>query len=326
LTLPNITGKQAALRLVRGLLRKLGLLVLGALGLHLTLQSLLAAAIALAPHGRLPWAEPPRLAQPPGLALRQTSSIRAPLAGVPGKLAAWVVEPARLSSKGTVVLLHGVRMDKRSLEPMAEALSDAGFRAVLVDLRGHGESDGRYLTYGFGEAADVSQLLDALELPGPGLEPIGVYGFSYGGAVAIDLGARDRRVRSVVAVSPFSSLRQVVGDYRNKYLPAAMNVVPEAWFQGAVDAAARWASFDPDVSAPVRSIANSHAPTLLIHGDADTQVPLRHSQSLLQASAGLAQLVVVRGATHDVMPLDDTGVIRNRVVAWFETTLSKLPR
>jgi pimeloyl-ACP methyl ester carboxylesterase len=215
-------------------------------------------------------------------------------------------------------------MDKRSLEPIAEALSDAGFRAVLVDLRGHGESDGRYLTYGESEAADVSRLLDALEARGQNLGPVGAYGFSYGGAVAIDWGARDQRVGAVVAVSPFASLRQVVADYRHKYLPAALGVVPEAWFQRGVDAAARWASFDPDASAPLRLIATS-APTLLLHGDADTQVPLRHSQQLLKASAGRAELVVMKGATHDAMPADGTHAIRKRVVAWFQTKLSKKP-
>ena len=39
----------------------------------------------------------------------------------------------------------------------------AGYRAVLVDLRGHGRSTGKYLTYGVQEAQDISQVIDALE-------------------------------------------------------------------------------------------------------------------------------------------------------------------
>jgi hypothetical protein len=38
-------------------------------------------------------------------------------------------------------------MNKSSLEPIAVALSDVGYRAVLVDLPGHGESDGQLLSY-----------------------------------------------------------------------------------------------------------------------------------------------------------------------------------
>jgi uncharacterized protein len=282
----------------------------------------MAAAIALAPHGRKPWSGPHKLDVPWALASRQAHAFGVPLVGAAGHLASWIVEPRSGSSKGTVVLLHGVRMDKRSLEPMAAALSDAGFRTVLVDLRGHGESDGRYLTYGASEAADISALLDALDSSGQRLGPVGVYGFSYGGAVAIDLGARDRRITTVVAVSPFASLREVVADYRHKYLPSAVNLLPDAWFQGAVDAAAGWAGFDPDASGPVHSIAKTQGPLLLIHGDADTQVPLRHSRALVQASAGRAQLVVVPGATHDGMPIDGTHALRNRVIAWFDDNLS----
>jgi fermentation-respiration switch protein FrsA (DUF1100 family) len=102
-------------------------------------------------------------------------------------------------------------------------------------------------------------------------------------------------------------------------------VVPEAWFQSAVDTAALWAAFDPDTSAPVHTIAGGRVPTLLIHGDADTQVPLHHSQALLQASGGHAELTVVRGATHDAMPIDEAHVIRDQVVAWFQTRLPKPP-
>jgi dipeptidyl aminopeptidase/acylaminoacyl peptidase len=209
-------------------------------------------------------------------------------------------------------------MDKRSLAPMAAAVTDAGYRAVLLDLRGHGESSGRYLTYGSVEARDVSRVLDTLSAAGVALGSIGVYGFSYGGAVAIDLGASDPRVQSVVAVAPFSSLREVIGDYRQKYLPRPLGFIPDGWFQGAIQSAAWWANFDPDESAPIRAVRRSKAATLLIHGSADTQVPLRHSQALLQAAGGNARLFVLPGAIHDVMSLDPSGAVRREAVAWFD--------
>lgn len=234
------------------------------------------------------------------------------------RIAGWLVEPTNGAAKGTVVLLHGVRMDKRSLAPMGAALTDAGYRAVLLDLRGHGESSGRYLTYGAVEAADVSQVLDSLSASGLALGQVGVYGFSYGGAVALEVGARDPRVQCVVAVAAFSSLREVVADYRQKYLPWPVALIPERWFQGAVDHAAAWADFDPDRSAPIELVRHSTAVTLLIHGSADTQIPLRHSRALLKAAGDRAKLVVLPGATHDAMPSDASGAIRREAVAWFD--------
>jgi pimeloyl-ACP methyl ester carboxylesterase len=279
-----------------------------------------SVAIGAAPNAAR-WSRSVPSALPPQLVERGAYRFRADLNSGNGSLVAWVVEPRAGAPAGTVVFLHGVRMDKRSSVPIALAICDAGYRAVLVDLPGHGESGGRYLTYGEREARDVSRLLDELDASGVQLGALGVYGFSYGAAVAIELAAGDSRVRGVVAVSPFASLREVVRDYRSNYLPAATRVVPDGWFQQAVDDAAWFIGFDPDASAPVKAISDSTVPTLLIHGDADTQVPLRHSQTLARKADGRAKLVIVHGGTHDSMPVDTRHVIRDEAVAWFDAQL-----
>jgi pimeloyl-ACP methyl ester carboxylesterase len=266
------------------------------------------------------WSERAAMRPPAELVERGVRAVRSTLTDGGGSLIAWVVEP-RAPVAGTIVLLHGVRLDKQASIPMALSLADAGYRAVLVDLPGHGESAGRSLTYGEREAREVSGLLDALDASGLELGPVGAYGFSYGAAVAIGLAAADPRVRSVVAVSPFASLREVIKDYRRKYLPRATNVVPDSWFQHAVSSAAWVIGFDPDRSAPAATIGASLASTLLIHGDADTQVPLRHSRALLRAAAGRARLVVLPGGTHDSLPADAKHVVRDEAVAWFDAEL-----
>lgn len=293
--------------------------VAGALGVGALLQAGLFVAIGAAPNAVV-WSEPSATRLPVELVERGARAFRSRLDDGSGTLAAWLIEP-REQVAGTVVLLHGVRMDKQASIAVALALCDAGYRAVLVDLPGHGESGGRFLTYGEREARDVSRLLNALEASGLELGPLGAYGFSYGAAVAIDLAAADPRVRSVVAVSPFASLREVIRDYRRKYLPAATSVVPDSWLQQAVTSAAWAIGFDPDRSAPASNIGASLAPTLLIHGDADTQVPLRHSRALLRAAAGRARLVVLPGGTHDSMPADAQHVVRDEAVAWFDAKL-----
>jgi pimeloyl-ACP methyl ester carboxylesterase len=181
--------------------------------------------------------------------------------------------------RGTVLVLHGVRLDKHSMIPTAAALSDAGFRSVLVDLRGHGRSSGSYLTYGVLEARDLSQLLDALAAK-KALGPVGAYGFSYGAATALHLAERDPRIAAVVAVSAFSSLRGAVRDYVVRYAPALEPGVPNAWLDGAIDLGGRLAAFDPDAAAPARAVARSRAPLLIVHGAADEQVPPYHAAVL----------------------------------------------
>jgi dipeptidyl aminopeptidase/acylaminoacyl peptidase len=291
---------------------------LGLLALHLGARDAVASAVALAPNASRPNDPKELIPIPPGLAERGAYALRTQVGPPTAELVSWVVEPRQGATKGTVLLLHGVRMDKQSLVPVGVALSDAGYRAVLVDLRGHGESSGRYLTYGSVEARDLSRLLDGLSSGGPSPGCTGVYGFSYGAAVAIELAARDPRFRAVVAVAPFSSLREVATDYEQKYLPAPLRLVPDAWFQSAIDEGAKLAEFDPDRAAPIRAVEQTVADILLIHGTADTQVPLRHSERLAKAAGTRAELLAIPGATHDEMPADASGAVRGATIAWFD--------
>jgi dipeptidyl aminopeptidase/acylaminoacyl peptidase len=212
-------------------------------------------------------------------------------------------------------------MDKRSVLPVGTALLDAGYRVALVDLRGHGESTGDYLTYGLVDARDVSAVLDSLAVHAP-LGATGAYGFSYGAAVALELAASDGRIASVVAVAPFSSLRRVVNDYEQRYLPAPLKLIPDAWFQDAVDRAGRRAGFDPDGRSPAAAIARSHGPVLLIHGESDTQVPPYHSRTLASAGGARTRLVTVPNESHASIPTDLSGTVRRETVAWFDGVIA----
>src|SRR4051794_16685844 len=109
-------------------------------------------------------------------------------------LAAWVLEPkAGTPIRGTILFLHGFLANHFQLQGAGEALRQAGYRAVLIDLRGFGQSTGGHITFGVLDAQDMTQLVDQLQaqdLCGPTL---GVYGTSYGAASAILYAAADPR-------------------------------------------------------------------------------------------------------------------------------------
>jgi pimeloyl-ACP methyl ester carboxylesterase len=286
---------------------------------YLMASDAVAWAMALAPNaGRV---TPAALPIPPELARRGVSSRFVPVGPTPAKLAAWTVEARTPETRGTVILLHGIRMDRRFLSPLAAVLSEAGYRTLLLDLRGHGASTGRYLTYGRDEARDVSQVLDAFEADGTALGPVAVFGFSYGAVVALEVLARDPRVLTAIAVSPFASLREVVRDYQANYLPPPLSWLPDAWFQAALDDAARISNFDPDPAGPERAISRGSAPVLLLHGDADRQVQLRHSQRLQGIAGARARLVIVRGGTHEGMLGQPS--VRAETLAWLGAQLTE---
>ena len=264
--------------------------------IHVVFRASVAYAIAYAPNGGGLERAHPELGPPPAGA-RAVS-----VAAGDATIAAWVLAPP--SPRATVVLLHGLRLDRRSLLPFAEKRHAAGYRAVLLDLPGHGESTGTHLGYGAPEARDVSQLLDALHVAGP----VGVFGYSYGGAVALHLAARDPRVHAVLTVSTFATPRRAVSDYERRYFPAW---VPDRWVDDALGDAAWIGAFDPDVTP-----TPSRASVVLMHGGADTQISPDNARTLARAVPG-ARLVVLPGQSHASMLGDPGGAVSDTALQLF---------
>lgn len=232
------------------------------------------------------------------------------------QIRAWVIDPER-PPRATVLILHGIHDSKASQLPTARRLAARGYRSIAVDLRGHGESTGRFLTYGVEDAPDLSALIDQLETEHLVAGPLGVLGTSYGAATAIQLGGRDARVRTVVAISPFASLREVVPEYAQLMLGPIASMLPDAYVASVIDEAGRRARFDPDAACP-RCVASSiNGPLFLIHGREDRRIPWSHSQRIRDA-AGRVELWVVEGAGHGVA---GAAGVSEAVDAWLDTHL-----
>src|SRR5205823_2216703 len=83
------------------------------------------------------------------------------------------------------VLLHGYGDAKVGAIAWAPTLHALGFNILALDLRAHGESDGRYCTARYFERHDVSQVIDELKRQRPAdVRRVVMFGISMGAAVA----------------------------------------------------------------------------------------------------------------------------------------------
>ncbi|MDQ1720997.1 MAG: type transport system ATP-binding protein [Pseudonocardiales bacterium] len=111
-----------------------------------------------------------------------------------------------------ILLAHGFGGSKASLDGQARTLARAGYVVLTYSARGFGASGGLiHLDSRRYEVADGSRLLDFLqarpEVARAGGQPLlGVAGSSYGGALALMLGATDHRVGAVAADITWNSL------------------------------------------------------------------------------------------------------------------------
>jgi len=121
------------------------------------------------------------------------------------RLAGWYVPPhvgsQVASAEGAVVIVrHGAGSTRADTLAQAAVLTDAGFGVLLTDARGHGDSGGRGMDFGWYGDEDIRAAVDLL-VTTPGVDPdrIAVLGLSMGGEEAIGAAAADDRIRAVVA-------------------------------------------------------------------------------------------------------------------------------
>ena len=122
----------------------------------------------------------------------------------------------------------------------------------------------------------------------------------------------------MVAVSPFSSMREAVHDASRAILPAPVRLLLGWRIDPVIERAGRLADFDPDAASPLRAIAITRAPVLLLHGTADRYVPPEHSRRLNAAAPGHSKLVLIDNKDHNSIMDDEAGpIVLRQELEWF---------
>jgi pimeloyl-ACP methyl ester carboxylesterase len=194
------------------------------------------------------------------------------------------------SNGAAVLLLHGADADRTQLASEAHLLAQHGFGVLLFDWPGHGESSGA-VTWDADERAALSAAVDfASRAPGIDAQRIGVFAFSMGTMIAIQVAARDPRVAALVVEGAFADADD---DLRHEYRHwGVLSQWPALW-------TAHWLGMKSDKLRPVDMIAEiAPRPVLVIAGTADEVVPPAQSRALFDAAREPKSWWLVSGATH----------------------------
>ena len=217
-------------------------------------------------------------------------------------------------SRGTVILLHGYGLAEFAMVPWAWGLAQAGWRCVLVDLRGHGESTGKTIYYGLKESRDLSQLLDVLANRGQLAPPVAVLGESYGAALALRWKTTDPRVGHVVAIAPYVGLSNAVVNLCHDYAP----YLPKIFIRAGLKQLPVVLDVPGEDLDTTTVLARHPVTALFITGTEDTVIPPADVRRLFAAALPGSQLIVVPGATHETVPYRFSELLPP-VLAWLNT-------
>jgi len=161
------------------------------------------------------------------------------------------------------------------------------------------------------------QILDCLEQKGLISGPVGVIGVSYGGSTAICWAAIDPRVRAVVALEPFSSLREAARDAGPVLLGNTRWMFSDGDLQKIAMLVGKREGFDPDRESPLAAIARCKTPVLLFHGKSDDFLRPEQSIRLHDAALDHSKLILVDDANHFTLWFKGLPMIPKEIEAWF---------
>ena len=211
------------------------------------------------------------------------------------KINSWLIKASE-PIQGTIIYLHGVGDCKIDGIRFAKLVHDHHFNVFLYDARRHGNSDGKYCTYGYFEKFDVVKVIDYLTTRSDiRYGKIGLFGTSMGAAVAIQAAAIDKRITAVVAENSFATLRTIFDDYQKR-----MVKIPFHYLRNIVIIRSQInAKFKASAVSPLESIVNVHIPILFIYGTQDRLIKYQYSLQLYDRANQPKDIFSIEGASHN---------------------------
>ena len=211
-------------------------------------------------------------------------------------LAGWFIPNS--TAERVIVLVHGRNASKQNaisgkLPKLAVELHQAGFAVLMIDLRGHGESEGKRYTFGVYEKRDVLGAVDYLLEKGYAPGKIGVLGISLGAAAAIGAAAEEPAIGALIVDSAFSDLNALVEPKWEAESGLPKFMLPGVYFMWQI-----LFGFDLGDVKPVDWIVKvAPRPILILHCKADQTADISHAAHLAEAVPH-AHLVAFNGCEH----------------------------
>lgn len=217
-----------------------------------------------------------------------------------------------------IIIAHGFYNSKDAviLKKIAENLY-TDYDVFMFDFRGHGKSSGLY-TWTSREDRDLKAVLDYLDGK---YKRVGMLAFSYGGSVAINTLARDKRVDSLICVSSASDPNKT--DYQFWKLDLKGDLAYTLFtLEGLKGRGFRPGPFWLKKEKPIDNVDKLEIPILYLHGEKDWVIKPWHSQALYDKTKSKRKIVIIKNGPHaEYLARDYNGQFMTEIRMWFKETL-----
>lgn len=205
--------------------------------------------------------------------------------------------PSERAEGRTAIIAHGYSGKGKDMGATAKIYYEhSGYNVLIPDARGHGQSEGDYIGFGWPERRDYLKWIEfVLQETGPQAQIV-LHGVSMGGATVLMASGEELppQVKAVVADCGYSSVKaQLSYQLRRMYHLPGFPFIHFASLITRIKAG----YFFGEASA-LKQVRKAKVPILFIHGDADKFVPFFMMEDLYQACSAPKDKLVVHGAGH----------------------------
>lgn len=191
-----------------------------------------------------------------------------------------------------VIFTHGNTDNHIGSLKYVQMYHGLGYNCILYDMRGHGEDEPTFCTYGVLESKDLVELVKDTRARYPQLTQLGLHGESLGGATTIQALAYKPEVDFAVSDCAFatveSAIKQKFGTLHvPEFLIPLVNVGIRVLYGYSIY----------DIR-PIDALDGNTVPILFMHGDADTTVSPQDARALYDRATCVKELHYIAGADH----------------------------
>ena len=211
----------------------------------------------------------------------------------------------REDKKKVVIGFHGYTSQGMSdYIGLSDYYMKNGYSMLLPDARAHGKSEGDYVGFGCLDRWDALEWIKwVIKECGEDVQIL-LHGTSMGGATVLMTSALNlpKQVKGVISDCAFTSPKYVFTHVLNHmyHLPA----FPVIQISDCVNR--RKAGYGMDECNAAREIRKTRIPVLLIHGDADTFVPVSMCHEIYNNCIAPRKKLIIKGAAHAESYYKDT--------------------
>ena len=224
------------------------------------------------------------------------------------------------NSSKTVFFVHGYRATPfNNFSWAARKLYDEGYNLFFIDQRAHGESEGKYITFGIKERFDVVDWAHFInEKYNP--KDIILYGLSMGCAsceMALELNLPNN-VRCAILDCGFKSTFSLMV-YQTKKRIKIGATISVLFMDIYCRLLGGFSMFD---ASSQKALTKATIPCLFIHGTNDRTVPLSHGKTNYNAcGSNVKDFVFLHGVEHALCYYEGYPDLENKIVSFIKDSL-----